>query len=283
MNSKALWCGALCLQLVAAGALGVGREACEKERLKASGTIKAIRCIKDDTKARGLDGSFMAPWSDTITGFWNSTPDDPTFAITAANFTVAPGAVGGGVQPGSLDCWINAELHGVTAPGTRIELIFTYAEPIVTTEPSTLRFKPHNILPGVYHRVTLSGPGGVLAIRDVIGADVLFSIATPGTYKFETESTWTSGNLPIGSSEVISDPMGLLGSLEVGATCPADLTVDQQVDDSDFVGFSGAYNILDCADPAMPQGCPADLNLDGLVDDTDFVIFAVAYDALVCE
>ncbi|MBX3390572.1 MAG: hypothetical protein KF691_14075 [Phycisphaeraceae bacterium] len=283
MNVKALWSGAVCLQVVAATALGVGREACTKTRNVASATIRAIRCIKDDTKVRGLDGSFMAPWSDTITGFWNSTPDDPTSAITAGHFTVAPGVPSGGSQTGSLDCWIGAEIHGVLAPSTRVELSFTYAEPIVTTEPSTLRFKPHNILPGVYHRVTLSGPGGVLAIRDIVGADVLLSVATPGTYTFETESTWTSSDLPIGSSEVISDTMSIRNALEVGASCPADLTVDQQVDDADFVGFSGAYNILDCADPAMPQGCPADLNLDGFVDDTDFVIFAAAYDALLCE
>lgn len=66
------------------------------------------------------------------------------------------------------------------------------------------------------------------------------------------------------------------------APCPGDLNGDRQVDDSDFVTFAVAYNILDCADPAMPGACPSDLNADGFVDDSDFVAFAAAYDALVC-
>lgn len=65
--------------------------------------------------------------------------------------------------------------------------------------------------------------------------------------------------------------------------CPADLFHDQLVDDQDFSVFAVAYNLLDCADAAMPPGCSADLNRDNFVDDTDFSIFAVAYDTLVCE
>lgn len=65
--------------------------------------------------------------------------------------------------------------------------------------------------------------------------------------------------------------------------CPADLYHDTLVDDLDFSEFVVAYNLLDCADPAMPPGCAADLNNDGLVDDTDFSTFAVAYDKLICE
>jgi hypothetical protein len=64
--------------------------------------------------------------------------------------------------------------------------------------------------------------------------------------------------------------------------CPADLNADQQVDDADFVQFAGAYNILDCADPAMPANCPADLNNDDAVDDADFSVFVVAYDEVIC-
>ncbi|MBY0113385.1 MAG: hypothetical protein K2Y21_11225 [Phycisphaerales bacterium] len=66
------------------------------------------------------------------------------------------------------------------------------------------------------------------------------------------------------------------------ASCPADLTGDTFVDDSDFVLFASAYNILDCTDPSMPAGCPADLNNDQFVDDADFVIFAAAYNELLC-
>ena len=61
-----------------------------------------------------------------------------------------------------------------------------------------------------------------------------------------------------------------------------DLNGDTFVDDSDFVIFASAYNILDCSDPLMPPGCPADLNGDLFVDDSDFVIFANAYNELLC-
>lgn len=64
--------------------------------------------------------------------------------------------------------------------------------------------------------------------------------------------------------------------------CPGDLNGDQQVDDADFVVFVVGYNILDCADPAMPAGCPADLNGDRVVDDADFVGFVTAYNNLLC-
>ena len=64
--------------------------------------------------------------------------------------------------------------------------------------------------------------------------------------------------------------------------CPADFNNDSFVDDTDFVIFAAAYNLLDCADPNMPVGCPADLNNDGFVDDTDFVLFATAYETLIC-
>jgi len=38
--------------------------------------------------------------------------------------------------------------------------------------------------------------------------------------------------------------------------CVGDLNNDGVVDDSDFVLFAEAYNILDCFDPSMPAGCP---------------------------
>jgi len=65
--------------------------------------------------------------------------------------------------------------------------------------------------------------------------------------------------------------------------CRANINGDCYTDDADFALFAPMYNILDCADPAMPAGCPADLNDDGFVDDADFVIFANAYDRLICE
>ena len=62
----------------------------------------------------------------------------------------------------------------------------------------------------------------------------------------------------------------------------ADLNADTFVDDDDFVLFATAYNILSCADAAMPADCPSDLNSDSFVDDGDFVLFVAAYNALVC-
>jgi len=53
------------------------------------------------------------------------------------------------------------------------------------------------------------------------------------------------------------------------------------VEDFDFGIFVAAFNLLDCADPAMPLDCPTDLNLDGLVDGSDFVVFVEAYNALL--
>ncbi|MBS0190806.1 MAG: S8 family serine peptidase [Phycisphaerales bacterium] len=64
--------------------------------------------------------------------------------------------------------------------------------------------------------------------------------------------------------------------------CPSDLNFDELVDDADFTPFVVSYNLLDCADPAMPAACSADLNGDGLVDDADFSLFVAAYDALLC-
>lgn len=64
--------------------------------------------------------------------------------------------------------------------------------------------------------------------------------------------------------------------------CRADFNCDGAVEDSDFSSFAFSYNVLDCADPAMPAGCPADLNGDAIVDDADFSIFVQAYNRLLC-
>jgi hypothetical protein len=281
MSRNAWWWGAFCLQFAAVSAFGSGRELTEKQRLKAGGVIKIIRTIQDDGKARGIDGTFMAPWAgNLVIGAWNPAPDDPTFGTAALNFAVTPQAP----ASGTFECSTSADVNGVIAPDTRIELLITYFEPVLTTAPATLRFRPHAIPPDTTFKVILTGQGVVLATRDLTNpnADVLFSIASPGLYGFETESVWTSGVLPFGPAHIQSPIMTLDGALDSGASCPSDLTVDQQVDDADFVGFAGAYNILDCADPAMNLGCPADLNLDGVVDDSDFVLFAAAYNALLC-
>lgn len=71
-------------------------------------------------------------------------------------------------------------------------------------------------------------------------------------------------------------------SAEQYASCKGDLNGDGVVDDSDFTAFVVGYNILDCADPAMPPGCTADINGDALVDDEDFTAFVTAYNQLIC-
>lgn len=99
----------------------------------------------------------------------------------------------------------------------------------------------------------------------VLGATTL----TLGTV---TRGNYNSNHLCWGNAWVTLD----------GGPCAADLNGDRLVDDADFSLFVSAYNILDCADPAMPAGCPGDLNKDAVVDDPDFQIFVAAYDQLLC-
>lgn len=103
--------------------------------------------------------------------------------------------------------------------------------------------------------------------------------ASTAVLEFETVSLLDRGSydcvVSSGCGEVISNAV----SLEV---CAGDLDCDGQVNDADFQGFAVAYDLLDCADAAMPASCPADLNRDGFVDDLDFQVFAVAYDVLLC-
>lgn len=86
-------------------------------------------------------------------------------------------------------------------------------------------------------------------------------------------------------AEVINPCGTITSSLARIALCTSDITCDGQVDDSDFVDFSVAYDELVCPSNFGGGGtafCPGDLNYDGVVDDSDFVLFAVAYDQLLC-
>ncbi|MBX3387950.1 MAG: hypothetical protein KF691_00700 [Phycisphaeraceae bacterium] len=89
------------------------------------------------------------------------------------------------------------------------------------------------------------------------------------------------GGSPVSGSTIVSGT-GIDWTPPISGSCPGDINNDGFVDDSDFVLFVAAYNILDCSDPSMPAGCPADLNNDGFVDDADFVIFVGAYNQLLC-
>ena len=60
-----------------------------------------------------------------------------------------------------------------------------------------------------------------------------------------------------GSAKILGFDRVTIAPLTTIATCPADLNHDGLVDDSDFVLFVFAYNILDCADPFLssPRIC----------------------------
>ena len=142
----------------------------------------------------------------------------------------------------------------------------------------------------------ISGTTGAstLLIQLKLGATTLFTKATPGGFKYQaplaqnqtyrlivscaanTLLTWTGA--PASSDASAS----FMFSADITKFCAGDLNLDGFVDDLDFTIFVPAYNILDCADQAMPSGCPADLNRDGIVDDIDFTLFVPAYNALEC-
>lgn len=107
-------------------------------------------------------------------------------------------------------------------------------------------------------------PSVVVAVS-VVGASTLSLVTVRGGAFHSNSMCWADAAITL-----------------VGGPCAADLNGDRLVDDGDFSIFAPAYNILDCADPAMPVQCPADLNNDSFVDDLDFSIFAVAYDTLLC-
>jgi len=117
-----------------------------------------------------------------------------------------------------------------------------------------------------------------------------FSIGTPHPLFVGVQSMYhnngnTVSDLVPGDSRqsviLTKDGKGLIG-VYVSNSCVGDINTDGFVDDTDFIIFAAAYNILDCADPVMPAGCPSDLNGDSLVDDTDFTVFVGAYNELVC-
>lgn len=133
------------------------------------------------------------------------------------------------------------------------------------------------------------------------GSSLLLTAHAPGATSFQWRHNGislageTSATLDIpsisGDSDGIYDCIVDSGAGTCGGTltaparvivCRADFTCDAAVDDSDFIVFANAYNVLVCEDPAMPLGCPADLNGDDMVDDSDFVLFAGAYNTLLC-
>lgn len=113
--------------------------------------------------------------------------------------------------------------------------------------------------------------GGVITVSNVDADHLQIALNT------------THGAPPIRFRCIVTNSCGSVTSEPATLVpCQADFTCDGRVDDADFVRFAAAYNVLDCADAAMPATCPADLNADGLVDDSDFVPFVHAYNELGC-
>jgi hypothetical protein len=140
---------------------------------------------------------------------------------------------------------------------------------------------------------TVEGWSGWLGGTNNDGFDPLFVDAIGGDYSLGVASpsidTGDDGALSLSFEFDLAGNIRRVNTLDRGAyefgssvPCPGDLNSDGFVDDSDFVQFASAYNILDCADPTMEPGCPGDLNNDGYVDDSDFVVFAAAYNELIC-
>lgn len=129
------------------------------------------------------------------------------------------------------------------------------------------------------------------------GASALSDLPADSVYVTLTSGPLDELNL-MSASGIVSDGRG--GSVTVSLSdhhiglnevaflvvpqmpCPADITGDRVVDDSDFVYFALMYDYFDCALLGFTTDCPGDLNGDGFVDDADFVLFSAAYDALVC-
>jgi hypothetical protein len=203
-----------------------------------------------------------------------------------------------------IDSWIGGEpkawfrdRYTVTSaslpPGTPVQIQFngTFSGSTAATDPGAAKSASADFLFGGPSNFNFNAPGSksltftvpVGQSRDVDGR--LFCVIQDyrmlgGTVYSDT----ISANLAASLTVRVLTPGARLSWCS-GATyqaCAGDLNSDGQVDDADFQIFVVAYNILDCADPAMPAACPADLNADGFVDDLDFGGFAVAYDALLC-
>ncbi|MFO0860547.1 MAG: hypothetical protein U0570_08315 [Phycisphaerales bacterium] len=130
---------------------------------------------------------------------------------------------------------------------------------------------------------TWSAPFGASEAPDDLGRVFAGRFTVPTTLGFRVDE---SGSRQLGGTLFVFTKGSTTGQVvelsNAYATCRADLNNDRQIDDADFTVFVIAYDLLDCANPAMPPDCLADLNLDGFVDDGDFQIFVFGYDLLLC-
>ncbi|MBX3381090.1 MAG: hypothetical protein KF805_13430 [Phycisphaeraceae bacterium] len=173
------------------------------------------------------------------------------------------------------------------APGPSGSIFIKLDDNSGATAPRMLLMEPASIDITVFANSGYFGVGGEIAgcYSSVLNAAIVVDSLND---KLRTFTPGSSGEGAAFSQPLISaggssgENATMFPITASAAVCPGDINSDGLVDDSDFILFVAAYNILDCADPSMPAGCPADFNHDSLVDDADFTIFVIAYNALLC-
>jgi hypothetical protein len=227
---------------------------------------------------RGAPPGFIAPIAIGPRGTWLRTNNDPSavapVAIDLAALGILPGAE---ISIERLGTWATTNVW----PETRSEAMGLFSSSTTVLPGTNLNRVPGAIDAGedVLTETTANGSQPTDIPED-------FAIAgeTPTVLIVPNQATTLFVAVPdrFYGDNVDADQNLLIRLTLLKGPCLGDLFRDGLVDDSDFQIFAPAYDILDCADPAMPVGCPADLNKDGVVDDADFSIFVVAYDELVC-
>lgn len=203
-------------------------------------------------------------YNEFLPGFWSRTTNGP------GGYWVCMSSVGG--HPSGTK-GISGRVPVVLASVRRFH--FISGGPV--TVRGTLRKVVETCGNGVTGRIFINGEqvwAQSIAGNDTTGVNYSFE------FDFSPNSTIDWSINPIDGNEEC-DYSVLSALLE--RDCPSDLNRDDLVDDADFVAFVASYNVLDCADPAMPADCPADFNNDHVVDDADFIAFIAAYNELVCD
>jgi len=213
------------------------------------GTTQVHSLSIDGTFAVGMGLDEYGAQQSAVIWRWNGAGYDTVFA---------------GYHPDTVYTWGAAMMTSVTDDGT------------IAVGSNRLAFNPNQ---GV-RAIIWTPETGLLD-----GSDYLASIGVDMPEAFELrdfQSVSPDGSViaAAGINAEVGEFQTIL--IHLREPCPADLNSDRLVEDSDFVLFANAYDMLDCSDPSMPLRCPSDINRDGMVDDADFVLFASAYDALLC-
>ncbi|MGH7243985.1 MAG: M14 family zinc carboxypeptidase [Phycisphaerales bacterium] len=121
------------------------------------------------------------------------------------------------------------------------------------------------------------GMGGPELLYLASGTTPDWAHGTTGAIAYTMEMYSRSGGFsPSASSIPLSGNEFLLALVSMTEhLCPADLNLDNVVDDTDFTLFVVAYNDL--------LANAGDLTGDGMTDDSDFSLFVGAYDQLTCQ